>query len=67
MKRKNLIKFRIDKNLKSKEMAELLELTTSRYSNLENGKIINPGTNILYKLEEVFGITNGGELLKLEE
>lgn len=67
LKRKNLIKFRIDKNLKSKEMAERLGLTTSYYSNLENGKIINPRTNIANKLEEAFGITNSLELLKLEE
>ena len=67
LKRKNLIKFRIDKDLKSKEMAKRLGLTTSYYSNLENGKIINPKTNIVYQLEEAFGITNGLELLKLED
>lgn len=67
LKRKNLIKFRIDKNLKSKEMAKRLGLTASYYSNLENGKIIDPKTNIVYRIEEAFGITNGAELLKLEE
>ena len=38
MKLKNLIKFRIDKNLSSKEMAKKLNLSTTAYSNLENGK-----------------------------
>ena len=38
MKRKNLIKFRIDLDLTSKEMAEKLKLSATTYSNLENGK-----------------------------
>lgn len=65
MKRKNLIKFRIDKNLKSYEMAKKLDLTASYYSNLENGKIINPKESIARKLEKEFDIDNGLYLLEL--
>lgn len=65
LKRKNLIKFRIDKNLKSYEMAKKLDLTASYYSNLENGKIINPKESIARKLEKEFEIDNGLYLLEL--
>lgn len=65
MKRKNLIKFRIDKNLKSYEMAKKLNLTAPYYSNLENGKIINPKESIARKLEKEFKIDNGLYLLEL--
>lgn len=65
MKRKNLIKFRIDKNLKSYEMAKKLNLTAPYYSNLENGKIINPKESIARRLEKEFEIDNGLYLLEL--
>lgn len=65
MKRKNLIKFRIDKNLKSYQMAEKLGLTAPYYSNLENGKIINPKESIARRLEKEFEIDNGLYLLEL--
>lgn len=38
MKRKNLIKFRIDLGLKSQEMAEKLGISREHYSYIENGK-----------------------------
>lgn len=65
MKRKNLIKFRIDKNLKSYQMAEKLGLTAPYYSNLENGKIINPKESVARRLEKEFEIDNGLYLLEL--
>lgn len=65
MKRKNLIKFRIDLGLKSKEMAAKLDITTTRYSNLENGKVA-PSIGLLYKIQEVFGVDDVLELLKVE-
>ena len=63
MKRKNLVKFRIDLGLKSKEMAEKLGMTSVRYSNLENGKV-EPSIGTLYKFQEVFGVDNVLDLMK---
>jgi DNA-binding XRE family transcriptional regulator len=65
MKRKNLMKFRIDLGLKSKEMAEKLGITKTRYSNLENGKV-EPSMDLLYKFQEVFEVDDVLELLKVE-
>lgn len=65
MKRKNLIKFRIDLGLKSKDMASKLGLTPARYSNIENGKI-EPPIDMLYKLHDDFGVDDVLELLKVE-
>ena len=67
MKRKNLKKFRIDLNLKSKEMAEKLELQPSTYSNIENGKKEDVSIGLAYKLVEVFGVDDALTLLKMEE
>lgn len=53
MKRLNLIKFRIDLGLKSKDVAERLGITKQHYSNIENGKV-NPTYKILEKFGEVF-------------
>lgn len=63
MKLKNLIKFRIDNNLSSKEMAEKLNLSPTAYSNLENGKK-KPTIEIAYKIQEVFGVDDVMKLLK---
>lgn len=52
MKRKNLVKLRADLNLKSKEFAELLEISKQHYSNIENGKV-DPTFGIMTKLENV--------------
>lgn len=65
MKLKNLIKFRIDNNLSSKEMAEKLNLSPTAYSNLENGKK-KPTIEIAYKIQEVFGVDDVMKLLKKE-
>lgn len=66
MKRKNLIKFRIDLGLKSKEMAEKLDILPPVYSNIENGKK-EPSIELAYKIQEVFGVDDILDLLKKEE
>ena len=53
MKRKNLIKFRINLGLKSKEVAKMLEISNVHYSNIETGKV-NPTFGLMRKFEEVF-------------
>ena len=63
MKLKNLIKFRIDNNLSSKEMAEKLNLTPTAYSNLENGKK-KPTVELAFKIQEMFGVDNVLELFE---
>ena len=65
MKRKNLIKFRIDLGLKSVEMAEKLGITKTKYSNIENGKV-KPSIDLAYKIQEVFNVVDVMELLKEE-
>lgn len=50
---KKLKKFRIDKNLKSKEMAEILEMSVANYSNMENGKS-NPTIGTVFKFADEF-------------
>lgn len=63
MKLKNLIKFRIDLGLSSKEMAEKLNLSTTAYSNLENGKK-KPTIEIAFNIQNAFGVD---DVLKLFE
>lgn len=53
MKRKKLIKFRVDLGLKAKEVAEKLEISYVHYSNIERGKV-NPTFGLMKKFEEVF-------------
>lgn len=65
LKRKNLIKLRVDLGLKSKEMAEKLGISTTKYSNIENGKV-KPSIDFAYKVKEVFNIDDVMELLKKE-
>jgi DNA-binding XRE family transcriptional regulator len=50
MKRKNLIKLRVELGLKSQEMAEQLGFTRQHYSNIENGKK-DPTFGFIEKLE----------------
>ena len=64
LKRKNLIKLRIDLGLKSKEMAEKLGITTTKYSNIENGKV-KPSIDFAYKIQEVFEVEDVLELLEI--
>lgn len=66
MKLKNLIKFRIDKGLKSNEMAKMLGLSKTAYSNLENGKK-RPTIEIAYKIQEVFDVDDVLNLFQVEE
>ena len=65
MKRKNLIKFRVDLGLKSVEMADKLGITRTKYSNIENGKV-RPSIDLAYKIQEVFNVDDVMELLKEE-
>lgn len=65
MKRKNLIKLRIDLGLKSKDVAEKLGITTTKYSNIENGRV-EPAITLLYKIQEVLGVDDVLELMKKE-
>ena len=64
MKRKNLIKLRIDLGLKSKDMADKLGVSITKYSNIENGKV-RPSIDFAYKLQEVFGVDDVLELLEV--
>lgn len=50
MKRKNLIKLRVELGLKSQEMAEELSFSRQHYSNIENGKV-DPTFGFMEKLE----------------
>lgn len=63
MKLIKLIKFRLDHNLKSKEMAEILGYTASKYSQIENGKR-KPPIEMAVLIEEIFGIDNALSLFK---
>ena len=63
LKLKNLIKFRIDNDLTSKEMAKKLNLSPTAYSNLENGKK-KPTIEIAFMIQEVFGVDNVLELFE---
>ena len=65
MTRKNLIKFRIDLGISSKEMANKLGVTTTKYSNIENCRV-KPSIDFAYKLQEVFDVEDTLELLKEE-
>lgn len=65
MKRKNLIKLRVDLGLKSIEMAEKLNITRTKYSNIENGRV-KPSIDFAYKIQEVFKVDDVMELLKEE-
>ena len=63
MKRKNLIKLRIDLGLQSKEMAEKLGVTKTKYSNIENGKV-EPSIGLLFKIQEELGVDDALELMR---
>lgn len=64
MKLKKLIKFRIDLGLSSKEMATKLNLSTTAYSNLENGKK-KPTIELAFTIQNVFGVDNVLELFEV--
>ncbi len=50
-----LKKYRLSKNLKQTEMAELLGMRQCNYSRLENNKL-KPGINRINKIAEVLGV-----------
>ena len=50
LRRKNLIKLRIELGMKSQEMAEQLGVSRVHYSNIENGKV-DPTFLFIEKLE----------------
>lgn len=52
MKRKNLVKLRVELGLKSQEMAEHLGIGRVHYSNIENGKA-DPTFGFIEKLEKL--------------
>ena len=52
MKRKNLIKLRIELGMKSQEMAEQLKISRVHYSNIENGKK-DPTFGVMERLEKI--------------
>lgn len=55
MSRKNLKKFRIDLNLKAKEVAEKTKISGSHYSNIENGSK-DPSYDYMVLFAETFNI-----------
>ena len=63
LKRKNLIKFRIDMGYKSKDMADKLGITFTKYSNLENGRV-EPSLDFIYKFQEIFDVEDVLELFR---
>lgn len=63
LKRKNLIKFRIDMGYKSKDMADKLGITLTKYSNLENGRV-EPSLDFIYKFQEIFDVEDVLELFR---
>lgn len=63
MKRKNLMKFRIDMGYKSKDMADKLGITKTKYSNLENSKV-EPSLEFVYKFQELFDVEDVLELFR---
>ena len=65
MRRKNLIKFRIDLGLTGKEMAEKLGISNVKYSNIENGKA-NPTIELLYKFQNIFDVDDVLNLMEME-
>ena len=63
MKRKNLMKFRIDMGYKSKDMADKLGITTTKYSNIENGRV-EPSLEFVYKFQGIFDVEDVLELFR---
>lgn len=61
----NLMNFRKKKKLSQEKMSELLGISRPYYSEIEMGKK-TPSVELAYKIEEVFGVDNGLELLKKE-
>ncbi|WP_411501418.1 helix-turn-helix transcriptional regulator [Bacillus thuringiensis] len=56
MKREWLIKLRESKRLKQFEVAEILEISSNYYCEIENGKK-NPRWNIAMRIAEFYGVS----------
>lgn len=66
MKRKNLIKFRIDLGLKSQDMAKKLKITKGYYSRIENGSS-DPTFGFMERFGEIFNYDDVWTLFKKYE
>lgn len=53
---RNLAPLRKAKNMKQKEMAELLDCTVQHYQRMEYGKVNLPSTTLMF-LADYFGVT----------
>ena len=65
-KRKNLIFWRIENNLKQVDVTKKLKISSGYYSNLEKGRV-DPSFSLLVKFKEVFEIDDIIELFRLSE
>ena len=63
-KRKTLIFWRIENNLKQKDIIKKLGVSSGYYSNLEKGRV-DPSFKLLVKFKEIFEIDDIIELFKL--
>lgn len=61
MKRKNLIKFRIDHDLTQEQLAESLDVSTSHINQIELGKG-KPSYGLLMKFKQVYKVDDVLEL-----
>ena len=66
MKRKNLIKFRLENGLKAKDIAEKMGVSKVKYSHIENCRV-KPSIDFACKFQKAFGVDDIFELLKEEE
>ena len=66
LRRKNLIKLRVELNLKAQEMAKKLGISRVHYSNIENGKV-DPTYEFIEKAEKILGVKDVWELFKKGE
>lgn len=64
-KRKKLIFWRIDNNLKQVEIAKKLGITSGHLSNIERGAV-NPSYELMSRFERVFNVDNVSELFGRE-
>ncbi len=65
MKRKRLMKWVIDNNLKHSEIAQKLGITVQHWSSIINGKN-NPSFALCERFKEVFQVENALELFEKE-
>jgi transcriptional regulator with XRE-family HTH domain len=65
-KRRKLILWRIEKDLKQREVAEALGVTSSHYSNIERG-IVDPSYELLMRFRTHYAIVDILGLFEKEE